>query len=55
MYTQTNIGSLCCVGCGYNVAVPLDRATTGIGVDLQKYQTNGVPEQSFERLWDKVL
>jgi hypothetical protein len=22
---------------------------------LQKYQTNGVPEQSFERLWDKVL
>jgi len=32
MYTQTNVGLLCCVVSGSNVAVPFDSAATGIGV-----------------------
>jgi len=37
MYTQTNVGLLCCVGSVSNVAVPLDRAATQIGDDDYKH------------------
>jgi len=32
MYTQTNVGSLCCVGSGSNVAVPLELTQQPVGV-----------------------
>jgi hypothetical protein len=34
MYTQTNVGLLCYVGSGSNVAVALDGAATGIGIRI---------------------
>jgi hypothetical protein len=35
MYTQTNVGLLCCVGSGSNVAVALDRAVTATEDDAE--------------------
>jgi hypothetical protein len=34
MYTQTNVGLLCCVSSGSNVAIFLDGAATGIGIRI---------------------
>jgi hypothetical protein len=47
MYMQTNVGLLCCVGSGSNVAVPLGRRYIGARTDT-KQQSGQTPGKEVE-------
>jgi len=47
MYTQTNVGLLCCVGSGSNVAVPLGYGYIGARTDKTQ-QSGQTPDKEVE-------
>jgi len=47
MYTHTNVGLLCCVGSGSNVAVPLGRSYIEARTDTTQ-QSGQTPDKEVE-------
>ena len=47
IYTQTNVGLLCCVGSGANVAVPLGYGYIGARTDTTQ-QSGQTPDKEVE-------
>jgi hypothetical protein len=47
MYTQTNVGLLCCVGSGSNVAVPQGRGYTEARTDTTQ-QSGQTPDKEVK-------